>query len=238
MLRIQQATIRNRLLAALSPADFGLLQPHLEPFELLVRKTLFRPQQPIDYVTFPEAGLLSLTVSTPQGHKVEIGMIGREGLSGLPVVLSADRSPFECFVQASGEALRLPAGALRQAIEHSRSLHDVLLRYSHAFSIQTAQTAFVNARFALEARLARWLLMSHDRTDGDDLPLTHEFLSMMLGVRRAGVTTTLGVFTDEGVIGSERGQIRVLDRAKLEEVAGRSYGLPEAEYARLMGLRQ
>ena len=132
--------------------------------------------------------------------------------------------------------MRIRADDLCRAVAARASLHKHLLRFVQAFTIQTAQTALSNGCHVIEQRLARWLLMCHDRVDGDELATTHEFLSLMLGVRRAGVTLALQALEDRGLISTKRGQITVLNRAKLEAVAGDSYGVPEAEYARLIGL--
>jgi CRP-like cAMP-binding protein len=231
-----QASVRNRLLAALSPADFSLLQPLLEPVPLPVRTCLAEPSRPIEHIYFLEQGITSVVASTPQGHRIELGMVGREGLTGACVLLGADRSPHECFVQTPGAGFEVPVDDLRRAVAASSSLQQHLLRFVQAFAVQMGQTALSNAIHVVEQRLARWLLMCHDRVDGNDLAHTHEFLSLMLSVRRAGVTVTLRGLEDRGLISTKRGQITVVDRAKLETVAGDSYGVPEAEYARLFGL--
>jgi CRP-like cAMP-binding protein len=176
----------------------------------------------------------SVTNNSADG-KIEIGVIGREGMVGLPVVLGVDRSPYEFFIQMPGHGWRMAAHELEQAIQQNPSLHRYLLRYAQASHVQVSETAFANANSDIEARLARWLLMCHDRVDGDDVPLTHEFIAMMLGVRRPGVTVALHVLEGMQVIQAKRGLVTVLDREKLEELAEDAYGLSEAEYTRLMG---
>jgi CRP-like cAMP-binding protein len=203
---------------------------------LPVAMRLIEPNTPIEHVYFLEQGIASVVATTPQGRRIEAGIIGREGLTGLPILLGADRTPQECFIQTAGEGLRIGANDLRCAIAGSASLHQHLLRFVQAFMIQMGQTALANGCHTLEQRLARWLLMCHDRVDGDDLSTTHEFLSLMLGVRRAGVTEMLKVLEDRGLVSTKRGQVTVLNRVQLEAVAGDSYGLCEAEYARLIGL--
>src|SRR3954452_11433863 len=230
----QQASVRNRLLSALPPDDFGLLQPHLEPTPLELRQWVIETQQPIQHVTFPEHGIVSVLADTSQG-RIEVGLIGPEGMAGLPVVLGIDHSPHGYMVQADGEALRIPAQDLRTAMRHSPSLHSAFLRYAHALLVQTAQTAYANAGFTIEARLARWVLMTDDRLERDDLPLTHDFLAMMLGVQRPGVTLAMQALESNGLIRASYGRITVLDRAGLETLAKDAYGLAEAEYARVMG---
>jgi CRP-like cAMP-binding protein len=233
MSQVQQKTVRNHLLSGLSPDDFALLAAHLEPVDLELRQVMAKPNTPIEHVYFPETGFASLTTNG-HGSKIEIGMIGREGMTGVPVALGADRMPFECFVQLAGRGLRIATQGIEQAIAERPSLHRRLLRYAQALNVQTSATAFANAEHTVEMRLARWVLMCHDRVDGDEFGITHEFLSMMLGVRRAGVTTTLHVLEGHRLIRSKRGSITVLNRHGLEELADDAYGLPEAEYARLL----
>src|SRR5215207_9926901 len=187
MAYLQQAAVRNRLLSGLTPEGFGLLQPHLEPMPLDLRQWLIEAGEPIQHVYFPEHGIVSIVADTSEG-RIEVGLIGPEGMAGLPVVLGIERSPHSYLVQAAGEALRVPAPDLRTALRQSPSLHAGFLRYAHALMVQTAQTAYANAGFTIEARLARWILMTDDRLERDELPLTHDFLSMMLGVCRPGVT--------------------------------------------------
>ncbi len=228
--------LQNRLLLALSVGDFTLVEPQLERVLLPVGTRLVEPNTPIEHVYFLEQGIASVVAATSQDRRIEVGIIGREGLTGIPVLLGTDCTPHECFIQTPGEGLRIRADDLRRAMAGSASLHHYLLRFVQAFMIQMGQTALSNGSHVIEQRLARWLLMCHDRVDGDELSTTHEFLSLMLGVRRAGVTQTLQVLEDQGLISAKRGQITVVNRAKLEAVAGDSYGVPEAEYARLIGL--
>jgi CRP-like cAMP-binding protein len=183
--------ITNRLLASLSTGDFDLLEPHLEPVTLGRRKILERPNRRIDAVYFPEAGFTSVVAVQSKGKQVEVGLIGREGMTGLPMVLGNHRSPHATYVQVSGKGKCVPATELRKAIQTSVSLRDSLLKFVQAFGVQTTHTAICNAQAKLEVRLARWLLMAHDRIGDDTLPLTHEFLSLMLAVRRPGVTEAL-----------------------------------------------
>jgi CRP-like cAMP-binding protein len=227
--------IRNRLLRALSSDDLSLLQPFLEPVTLNVGEVLVEPNSPIAHVHFIEQGIVSVVAISQGDKRIEIATLGREGMAGAPIIHDLDRSPHLTFTQVAGSALRMRAEDLRDAMEDSPSLRKLLMRYVHAVWIQTAQTALANGRYTVNERLARWVLMSHDRLDGDDVPLTHDFLALMLGVRRAGVTVALHVLEGEHMIKSTRGRIRVVDRAKLEAVAQDIYGLPEAEYERVIG---
>ena len=219
----------------MSPADFGLLQPDLEPVTLALRHVLERPDRRVDAVYFPESGFASVVAVQADDTKVEVGLIGREGMSGLTIVLGDHRSPHSTYMQSPGRGQRIGAAKLRSAIQKSASLHCLLLKYVQVFMVQTAHTAISNARAKIERRLARWILMAHDRVDGDSLPLTHEFLSLMLGVRRAGVTEALHALATEKLIRSARSEIVVLNRKGLERRAGGSYGVPEAELRRLLG---
>jgi len=223
-------------LLALSVQDASLLQPQLERVSLPVGTRLAEPNTPIQHVYFLDEGIASVVASTPQGRRIEVGLIGREGLTAPCALLGVGRSPHECFVQTPGAGLQILADDLSRALAASASLHQHLLRFVQAFMIQMGQTALANACHVIEQRLARWLLMCHDRVDGDDLATTHEFLSLMLGVRRAGVTVALQALEERGLIATQRGQVTVLNRAKLEGVAGDSYGAAEAEYERLIGL--
>jgi CRP-like cAMP-binding protein len=224
----------NRLLARLSPDEVGLLGPHLEAVDLPVRQQLENRNKPIEHVYFVEHGFASV-VANGTGRSIEVGLIGREGMTGLAVVLGTDRTPHDTFIQAAGDGQRISAAKLRSAMEQSPTLHRSFLRYGHAFVIQTAQTALANGRSKIEERLARWLLMAHDRLDGDEVPLTHEFLSVMLGVRRPGVTVALDLLEKQGLIRAKRGAVAILNRTGLRKISNGAYGAAEAELRRLFG---
>jgi CRP-like cAMP-binding protein len=226
---------RNRLLAVLSHADRDLLAPRLEAIELDSRQILEVPSDPINHVYFVESGLVSVVGTTQPDHRIEVGMIGYEGMTGLCIVLGDDRSTNETVVQSPGSAMRLPTKVLRALMEESRSLTTTLLRYVNVFMVQGSQTALANGRGKLEERLARWLLMWHDRVLADELVITHEFLAVLLGVRRQGVTVALHELEGKGLVRSTRSHVRVLDRDGLQEAANGFYGIPEAEYDRAIG---
>lgn len=229
-----QSGTRNQLLRAMQEEDFAALQPHLRPVELPAGEPLIRRHQPVRHLYFPESGVASTTAEASDG-RVEVGMTGREGLVGaVPVLLGSDRVPSDHFMQIAGRAWCIPSDALLEAIEVRAGLRRLLLRYVQTEIVQARQTAYVNATFTIETRLARWLLMCHDRIDGDALPLKHEFLSLMLGVQRSGVTLALQNLEGSRCIRGRRGRIEVLDRQQLRLVADASYGTAEAEYARLI----
>jgi CRP-like cAMP-binding protein len=228
---------RNQLLCRLSDPDFDLIKNRLETVELSLRMPLEDRNRPIDKIYFPEAGMASV-VATSGPHQVEAGVIGREGMTGISILLADDRSANSTFIQVAGTALCITADALRDAMQESESLRTLFLRFVQAFMTQMSQTALANGRAKLEERLARWLLMAHDRLDGRELPLTHEFLALMLGVRRAGVTTALQALEDRGLISIKRGLIVMEDREGMLKSAGALYGIPEAEYRRLISPRK
>jgi CRP-like cAMP-binding protein len=225
----------NTLLSSLSTSDFDLLAPHLEAVALGLRKTLEKPNQTIEDVYFPEMGFASVVAVQRNGKEVEVGLIGREGMTGLPIVLGNHRSPHSTYIQVAGKGHSIPATQLRQAMQESLSLRDSLLKFVQAFGVQTAHTAICNAQSRMDERLARWLLMAQDRIQSDILPLTHEFLSLMLGVRRPGVTVALNALRERGLISYRRGEITIKDRKEMARVAGDAYGTPESEYRRLIG---
>jgi CRP-like cAMP-binding protein len=225
----------NRLLTSLSTGDFGLLQPNLESLALEVRQVLEVPNRRIDDVYFIDSGFASVVAVQAKQTKAEVGLIGREGMTGLAVVLGNHRSPQSTYIQAAGQGRRIDAIELRKAMNRSPSLQGLLLKYVQAFMIQTTHTAVANACARLDQRLARWILMADDRVQGSSLPLTHEFLSLMLGVRRAGVTEALHALESRGLIRASRGMIIVRNRKGVERRAGGTYGVPEAEFSRLIG---
>lgn len=229
----QQSNVRNHLLGVLSPDDFARLSPSLEAISLPLRETLIAPGRRITHAHFVEDGLVSLIADTA-GGRIEIGLVGREGLVGVPLVLGTDRTPHVAIVQGALVALRIAAFPLRAALDASPALRGVLGRYVQGLIVQVGQTVYANTDLTIEARLARWILMTQERLETDELPLTHEFLSMMLGVRRPGITTAVHVLEGAGMIRARRGCIIVLDRKKLEDMAGDAYGPAEAERDRLL----
>jgi CRP-like cAMP-binding protein len=228
----------NRLLRASTAADLAVLARLLTPVELPLREELERPNRPIKHIFFLESGVASVVARGSHKKKLEVGIIGREGVTGLMVVLGNDRSPHQTFMQIAGNGHRMTSEDLREAMDESPSLREMMLRYAQSFLIQTTHTALSNGSARLEERLARWLLMAHDRVDGDELPLIHDFLALMLGVQRPGVTVALHSLEKQGLIATARGCITVIDRKGLEEAANASYGVPEAEYRRLIRERK
>jgi CRP-like cAMP-binding protein len=226
----------NLLLRALSPEDFGLLEPELDRVTLELGKSISEPNEPIELVYFPEGGVCSVVAVQESGELVEVGLFGFEGMSGSAVVLGTGQTPHKSMVQVNGStSMVISSASLAAACSKSASLHALLLRYTQAISVQASHTAAANAHFALPERLARWLLMCQDRVQSPHIGLTHDYMGTMLAVRRSGVTVTLHTLEGTGAIRSTRGLVTILDRGRLEEIAGESYGGPEAEYRRLIG---
>lgn len=234
MPQIRQSTLRNRLLRAMAPEDFALVEPHLDSIALQLREVVVAPDAPVDELFFLETGMVSISTAHDE-RRIEVGLVGSEGLVGaVPVALDCIATPHVYFVQLSGEGLSIGREAFCAALAESPTLRRLVLRYVHTLLVQITQTAYAHASLSLEARLARWLLMCHDRTEGDELVLTHDFLSMMLGVQRAGVTLAIQNLEGAGRIRARRRRIEVLDRDKLLALTNGSYGTPEAKYARLI----
>lgn len=233
MTQPDQLRTTNLLLNTMSAEDRALLAPYLERVDLPRRQVLVAANRPVDHVYFPEGGVVSIVAEMRESGPVEAGVFGREGVSATFLLLGTDRCPHDSFVQVEGgTALRLPTERYLAAIGASETLRTVLLRYVQTVLVQTAQSMATNALYRMEARLARWLLMCHDRVEGDEIALTHEFMGMMIAAQRSGVTITLHTLEGAGMIRAERGRVFIRDRAKLEEVAGDAYGMPEAEYRR------
>jgi CRP-like cAMP-binding protein len=226
----------NLLLRSLGPDSYGRLAPHLERVHLDVRTPVERPGAPTEFVYFYETAIGS-TVARAGDEEVEIGLCGREGSNGIALINGSVKPSFETFIQQAGNALRVPASIFVGLMAEDDGLAGLMRRSVQAFLVQVSYTSLANGRFALLERMARSLLMCHDRVVGNEINLTHSFLSLMLGVRRAGVTTDMHVLEGAHAVLNQRGRIIIRDRAKLESFAGGSYGVPEAEYERLIGQR-
>jgi CRP-like cAMP-binding protein len=224
---VSRSPTPNRILSRLSSEDFGLLEPHLDAVDLPLRKQLETRKRRIDQVYFVEAGFASVVANGTEKAGIEVGIIGREGMTGLTIVLGNERAAHDTYIQVAGEGLRIKAARLRDGIDQSATLHRSLLLYVHAFLLQTTTTALANGRSKIEERLARWLLMADDRVDGNELPLTHEFLGLMLGVQRPGVTVALRALVRAGLISTKRSSIKIIDRRALEKSSNGTYVPPE-----------
>jgi CRP-like cAMP-binding protein len=228
-----RAGIRNRILQMIPLECWDLVGPHLEALPLKDRQIIEVPHKPITHAYFLETGLASVVAVDNEDHRIEVGVIGCEGMTGVSLIMGDDRAQHSTYMQIAGAGHRIPQEALCTAIAQSEAMRTLMLKWAQGFMIQTAHTALANGRAKLEQRLARWLLMAHDRLTSNAVPLTHEFLAVMLGVRRAGVTVAIHSFERRGFVTTRRGQLTVVDRAGIEQVAGSFYGTPEAELKRL-----
>ncbi len=227
---------RNRLLASLKPEDQALIAEYLEPRPLRFRQRIEPANRKIRNIYFIEEGLASVIAISASGRRqAEVGMIGYEGVSGVAAILGAQRSPHETYMQVAGRGLCITADRLLSLMSASTSLAETLHRYAHVFAVQTAHATLANALGTVEERLARWLLIAHDRLRHGDIRLTHENLALMIGVRRPGITVGLQRLEDLRLVSAGRGIISILDRPGLENYAKGLYGVPEAEFARLFG---
>jgi len=224
--------IQNQLLAALPGKAYKHLLPHLESVSLPFMEVLYESGEPIKHVYFPNDGLISLLVVMGDETPREVGMIGNEGMLGIPVMLGMNTMPTRALIQMQGSAMRMKAQALRDEVKHGGALQSLLQRYAHALFSQVSQSAACVSAHALDKRLARWLLMTHDRAPGDEFEMKHEFMAMMLGVTRSVVTIAAGRFQNEKLIRYTRGCVTVLDRRGLEAIACECYGVVKEEYAR------
>ncbi|HKH92825.1 MAG TPA: Crp/Fnr family transcriptional regulator [Gemmatimonadaceae bacterium] len=229
-----EGIVRNRLLAALAPGELESLIPALESMPLVAGMPIYEPNQTISHVYFPISGIISM-VSEMQEGTVEVGAVGSEGMTGLPLVLKARTMPSRAFVQVPGHAYRMRETDLFRAMGESPRFERLLYRYVLALFDQTAQHAACNRLHALEERCARWLLMTHDRVDGDVLPLKHQFLAQMLGVHRPAVTLAAGALQKAGVIRYSRGKVTVLDRGALESASCACYAIITRRAEALLG---
>ncbi len=227
-------TSRNQLLRGLPESAFRLLAPHIEQVDLPVRFPLEEAHRPIDFAYFLEGGLASV-VAASGGMAIEVGLIGREGMTGTSLLFDDTESPFECYMQMSGQGLRVATPLLVAAVYQSPQLRRSLSRYARSATAQVAYTALSNGKTHIDARLARWLLMVDDRMVSSSFSITHEFLSLMLGVRRQGVTDALHILEGQGLISATRSKITIRDRKALVVFAGSTYGPAEVEYQRLTG---
>jgi CRP-like cAMP-binding protein len=225
--------VRNRILAGLDSASFRRLAPCLTRVPLARRAVLQDHFHRIDHVHFIERGVASLYARTRADGPVEVALIGPFGFAGVPAVLGNTRSPHRCLMQVPGEALRIAVSDLQDAMQDLPTIRNHLLAYIHALLVQNAQAALCNGRHDVEQRLCRWLLLAAERLDDTVIPITHDMLSMNLGVRRAGVTTLLGHLQKSGAIAMSRASCRIVDRAALERRACECHAIIAAEYRHL-----
>jgi CRP-like cAMP-binding protein len=207
---------RNCILSRLPPEQLESLRPHLRPIALPVRMVLFEPNQPIDYAYFAETGMISVVSIMDDGRSIEVGTIGREGVAGAVLLHGTTTVPYQYFIQLAGHGHRVDAEAFRHFAKRHTEANELILRWETTFHSQTMQSAACNGLHSTTQRCCRWILMSQDRINGDTFALTHEFLALMLGVRRASVSDVLKPLQEHGWITSKHGEITILDRGGLE----------------------
>jgi CRP-like cAMP-binding protein len=225
----------NRLLGLLPAKDYRRLHRHLQRIPLTYRQSLYRARQPLGFVYFIETGVGSLVNTMANGEAAEVGTIGNEGMVGLPLLLGDDRAPTSVYVQVPGAGLRMTAAQFHRELARSASMQTVMLRYAHALFNQVAQSAACNHFHSLQQRCCRWMLMTHDRMKSDEFLLTQEFLAMMLGVQRTGVSAAATALRRAGLIRYRRGVVTILDRPGLRRHACECYGVSKREFDRLLG---
>ncbi|WP_448269140.1 Crp/Fnr family transcriptional regulator [Nostoc sp. DSM 114159] len=225
----------NKLLAALSDSDYQRLFPYLKLVPLQVQQILYEAAEPITQVYFPDKAVVSIVTTMKDGSTAEVGIVSNEGMVGIPVILGDNTTTTTAFVQISGAAMQINADVLKAEFNRGRAIQNVLLRYVQAVYSELAQGAACNRLHTLEERLARWLLTVSDRLESEDFPLTQEFISQMLGVRRSGVTVAASTLSRAGMIAYQRGQISILNREDLEATSCECYRVIQNELARLLG---
>jgi CRP-like cAMP-binding protein len=224
-----QPISENRLLGSLAAEEYGLLAPHLETVSLPLSEVLFRPEEELQHVYFPTTMIVSLLTDLSDGGGMEVGLVGREGMVGISAILGGSETKV-ATVQAQGEALRLQASKVREEFRRGGALQNAILRYTHALMTQISQSVVCNARHPVEGRLARWLLMYHDRLERDEFEMTHEFMAHMLGVRRSGISEVAQKLQELGFIDYRHGHIRILDRKGMERFACECYPVVKEKF--------
>jgi CRP-like cAMP-binding protein len=229
MIITSQALSENRLLAAIPAEEYERLAPHLESVSLELSQVLFHPDERLSHVYFPTNSIVSLLTDLEDGMGMEVGLVGKEGMVGISAILGGEETKI-ATVQGAGDAVKLRAEKLREEFRRGGSLQGAILRYTHALMTQISQSVVCNARHNIEGRLARWLLMYHDRLEKDEFELTHEFMANMLGVRRPGVSEIANRLQEMGLIRYQRGRIVILDRKGLEALVCECYSVVKAKF--------
>ncbi len=225
---------KNSILHGLDEASADSIVKHGELVDLAVRQKIYEPEQPIRTVYFPLECILSIVTRMKDGHQIEVGTIGREGMSAFPLLLGASSTANDCYCQVPGAAVKVSSTLFRDLSAESQDFRQLLDRYLQAYVNMLGQLAACNRLHNVYERCARWLLMSHDRVSGDKIPLTHEYLAMMLGTGRSGVTIAVGTFQQAGFIRSAHGTITIIDRNGLENAACECYEIAREQFGGLL----
>ena len=228
-----KAKVNNRLLRSLPAEDYQRLLPHLEPVSLRLGRVLCEPGESLAHAYFVTQGVVCLLSVTTSGETIEVGVIGNEGMIGVPILFGSPDVPYQLRVQVAGTAMRVPMHTLKKEFGRGGSLHDLILCFTSALMMQFTQSNLCNHFHRIEERLCRWLLILHDHSETDTVQMTQELIASMLGVRRTGVSLVAGMLQDSRLISYRRGRITILDRAGLEACACECYRLVRAAYARL-----
>lgn len=235
MVKDSQPLDGNRLLRKLEARDGVSLQNAVKPYALETGATLYAAQAPLDYAYFPLSGIISAILVMRNGDSIEVGTVGKEGMQGVAGLNGVVLSPYQVIVQVAGEALRIAIDDLRTELDRNPSLRSVMDRYQAALLIERSQSVACNGLHRIDQRCCRWLLQTHERLESDVLPLTHDFLAVMLGVRRASITDVLRPLDEKGFIRAGRGKITILDRGGLEKASCECYRTIHEAYERLLG---
>lgn len=227
--------VRNRLLAALPREDYERLRPQLQQVSFALGQVVYEFGGHLDYVYFPTTSIVSLLYTMENGTSAEMGLTGNDGVVGIALFMGGGTMPNRAIVQSAGEAIRMKAKVLQDEFARGERFQQLLLRYTQALITQISQTAVCNRLHSVEQQLCRWLLLSHDRVQADELIMTQELIADMLGVRREGVTVAAGRLQDSGAISYVRGHIKILNRQRLEETVCECYRVVKDEFDRLLG---
>jgi len=227
--------VGNKILLSITDKEYALIRPHLESLSMPHHLSIYEPGQPLEFVHFPNTGMVSLVIATADGRTVEVGEVGREGFSGVQAAVGINKNQVREIVQIAGNGFRVKISALKSVLQSAPGLERILTRYAVVQGMQFAQTAACNRLHNIEQRLARWLLITQDRVDSATLAITHDFLATMLGTDRPTVSLAAGILQDKQAIEYTRGEVQILSRTKLEESVCECYGVIQ-QYNHEIGL--
>ncbi len=228
--------VGNQILLSIPPKEYALILPHLEFLSMPHHLSLYEPGQPLEFVHFPKAGMVSLVIATVDGRTVEVGEVGREGFAGIQAAVGINKNQVREIVQIAGDGFRVRISALQSVLPSAPELQRILTRYAVVQGMQFAQTAACNRLHNIEQRLARWLLITQDRVESPSLAITHDFLATMLGTDRPSVSLAAGILQDKQIIEYTRGTVQILSRTKLEACTCECYGVIQ-QYNHEIGLK-